>query len=251
MNVALSAPRVSTVERAYVAGARASRAWLEGEGKAGRVVDPERVPLETLLSLPLAHAWSQEVNSRTRKASTPAGRQRPVSLVVDITVTTRRALREVLRRGIDKNFSSARIAREMADVVGLTERHARAVLTRRDALEARGFSPSRIQRDVTRYADRLIRQRAKTIALTEVKQAREEEKLAGWEDAVLTGDLPATVRRQWIAGDPCPLCAALSELSPRGLREPFSVDGRAFMTPPAHPRCKCRVIIVKGSSRAS
>lgn len=91
----------------------------------------------------------------------------------------------------------------------------------------------------------VAKERAKLIAQTETVRAYNQ----GYYDAAKEGRLKVT--REWSAqpeknqDNPCPICESMHGQR-RGMNENFTAqDGTTHFLPPAHPRCKCRVIYVQ------
>jgi len=100
-----------------------------------------------------------------------------------------------------------------------------------------------------RYADKLRKYRASTIARTEVQQAAHRGLQAGWEQDLADGTFAEwEVERMWITTQDdwaCPICKPMHKQR-RGLREPFvTPSGATVMTPPAHPACRCSMGLVE------
>lgn len=196
--------------------------------------------------------------------------QHAAELVRQVTAETRGAIRAIIKRSFEDGIPPADTARLLRDVIGLTERGANAVynyekwLRGLDAstlsqttldrlargglrknqvakLQRQGLSEERIQKLVSGYRQRLINERAETIARTETIQASNRGQLTLWQQAQAQGWLPATVKKVWIdTEDPrtCYVCAhAAGQKVP--VDEPFSTGYGYVMTPPAHPRCRC------------
>ncbi len=96
-----------------------------------------------------------------------------------------------------------------------------------------------------KYADRLLRQRADTIAQTEIHRASAEGQHELWRDAVREGRLNHTkTRRIWITNvGACEWCLGVEEINAEGV----PIDG-SFETPDgdlidgpeeSHVRCRC------------
>ena len=119
-----------------------------------------------------------------------------------------------------------------------------------------------------RTSARLIRFRAETIARTETIRAANMGQQLVWDEALDSNLLPETAEKVWMAtGDDrtCPICAVLDGQT-IGIRGDFAItrratsftrDGDTFRvgntaalktpttsrTPPAHPRCRCTIVI--------
>jgi hypothetical protein len=145
-----------------------------------------------------------------------------------------------------------------ANVNGLTARYEQAVVNRSERLAGdladRGVQPSKIvdqvRQDANKYASRLRRARARTIARTEILTANNAGRMEAYRQATEAGMLdPRTARKEWEVGpfDVCPICVELGRTTsgaPIPLDQPFQAsNGWSGDAPPAHPNCRCTVEI--------
>ncbi len=209
---------------AFEAMSAAARATLASEA---RHFEKQRVI--TLVDL-LANEWAQ-----TQSAE----------MVVSISRTTRQAIRDVVARGIRENATMAEIARDLRGTIGLTPRDSKALTSKLRTMKKEGASARAIEKESKRLRELMLNRRATTIARTEMVTAIEQAKLQEWAIAIGNGEVPANVKRRWIAKDPCATCRALAALKPVPIGQPFVLaTGQAFMSPSAHVRCKCSVVLV-------
>ena len=185
-------------------------------------------------------------------------------LVTLIDSQTRRALRDIIVRGIQDGMAPAVQAREIRQLIGLS---------RRDATAADNFLRGLLETATTEgqeaaalrrfevYQRRLLRNRAETIARTETIRAANMGQRAAWDKAADIGLLDrSTVRIVWIATNDSrvdAICSALDGTTV-GFQESFSVPQqdpnaerqtrppKAERSPPAHPRCRCALGLVEG-----
>jgi SPP1 gp7 family putative phage head morphogenesis protein len=128
--------------------------------------------------------------------------------------------------------------------IGLTRRELRAVENLEASLIEAGASPGTIARQVAQYADLQQQARALRIARTELSYATTAGQLEAVQQAVDAGLLkrPLTV---WSAADDevtCPICGDLDGTAvSAGQMFPGGYDG-----PPAHPSCRCVLIVEEG-----
>jgi hypothetical protein len=136
---------------------------------------------------------------------------------------------------------------EIASQVGLTGRQKTALSRFRGdqekKAERRRTKPGQVDRNVARYEQRLLRQRARTIARTETIQAAEGGRERAWTTlADQEGLGKDAVTREWStigAGLACPICKPMDGVTAK-LGEEFTLpNGRTVMNPPAHPNCRC------------
>lgn len=175
--------------------------------------------------------------------------------ITEVVEETRRAVRDVVQRAYDAGVHPRNAAKEIRRLVGLTRRQTEAVATYRRTLErpkagAPKLSAKRVDGMVARYAAGLVKERAETIARTEMITAMAEGQQAGWAQLVADGMLdPNVYEQEWLAvmrpGRTCPRC-----LNMDGRRAPigglFEGDVRGPVTGPTlHPRCRCSVALVR------
>lgn len=176
------------------------------------------------------------------RASTWAQRN-AAERVVEIEAGTALAIRAYIVEGFDLGIAPRALAREMrrAQIVGLTERHALAVVRRHARLIARGLSPERIARETERYAARLLRLRTENIARTETLRAATEGQLEAWTQSREAGTLSRSVEKRWIVTRDlrlCPICAPLTGIQV-AVDQLFTTSIGRVPGPPAHPSCRC------------
>ncbi|HLS55756.1 MAG TPA: phage minor head protein [Zeimonas sp.] len=162
--------------------------------------------------------------------------------VAAITETTRqailRAIVDVLREGgnVDE------LAERLAERVGLTPRDATALARYEAGLRARGVAERQLRRQVADYRERLIRQRAQTIARTETMRVANLARRLRWEQASTRGQLdPARARRVWVATRDDRCCAACSAMDGQvaAIAGPYLGPDGFIDGPPLHPNCRC------------
>lgn len=257
----------SAVAKAFLAGVAALERWVE-RNAASVLRDPraaiEKMPIERLLGRPLLAAFVPTVGGVVQRAQAPAqkrldpltreaariAREEGARLVVEISATTRKAIRDIVSRGIARNWEIPRVTKALRDVVGLHARYGTAVSNRRDTLIENGVTGEKLEKQVERYKQKLLKSRAYTIARTETAYAESRARYEGWVEQMATGELDDTLHRIWIVGDPCPTCAALSALQPVPMGAPFVLGARSILYPPAHPNCKCTLGLVRMDARA-
>lgn len=177
-------------------------------------------------------------------------------LVTFLRDETRLAIRaitlEAQRRGLDVTQQATRIAQALRRDVGLNRRQATALARFEAGLEEQGVSQTRVNQQVGEYRDRLIDQRARTIARHETMTASNQGQQEVWTQAAESDLLdPNETRRKWVtqpglnATNPCPICEPMHGQL-RGLNEEFvsPFNGTVAMNPPAHVNCECVTVLV-------
>lgn len=180
-------------------------------------------------------------------AFTPAGarvvewiEQRGAERVVAWTDVQIDAAKAIISNARQEGLGVDELGRRLRAVTGLTPRQAQAVERMREALLADGLSAQDAARQVQRYADQLHRQRAATIARTELAAANNQGQHAAILEARENGLFGAPVQKVWsTAADErmCDVCAVMDGKKAL-LDEPFD-DGTDL--PPIHPMCRCVV----------
>jgi hypothetical protein len=156
---------------------------------------------------------------------------------------------QVLQVGFNTGATPEQMARRIRGSIGLTDRDTRAVENYRQGLLDSELAPGRAEELGDQYAERLLRQRATRIARTESIRAASAGQTAAWQDAAANQLLDQnTVRRSWLVTNDdrlCPICEAIPDLNADGvpLDQPFQTDVGLVMFPPAHPLCRCAVIL--------
>ncbi len=109
------------------------------------------------------------------------------------------------------------------------------------------IAPEKIEAMVKRYAAKMLKNRARTIARTESIRATSAGVYEAWRQAIESGKVDgARVRKFWrVAHDEraCEICLGIEKAVPKrgvSLTEPFAnPNGDPLLLPPAHPSCRC------------
>jgi hypothetical protein len=204
------------------------------------------------------------------------------NLVSAVAATSRTAIRTAVTRSVSAELTRPQLRALVRDVVGLTPRQARAVTnytlslhrlaagdTTRAAIESRFTLTPRLPAEPTRdqirrltdaYAQRQLRWRARNIERTELIRASNAGRVAGWEQAVRDGLIPATSKKVWVTVPDerrCDRCAPMdgqtisliggefrSEVRALPGQDPTPIVPVLAAYPPIHPSCRCTVDVV-------
>lgn len=195
------------------------------------------------------------------------------NLIRQVTDDTRNGIRAIVSHALEFGGHPSQQARQIRDMIGLTESQAAAVtnfrrlIEDRDpaaldrALRDRRFdptlrrivadasaappSPEQVDRMVNQYASRMLNFRANTIARTETLRAAnigsEQALIQATEHGLLNR---SKVRRGWMVTPDdrlCIYCAAVPDMNPEGvaLGQPFQTPLGPIDNPPLHPNCRC------------
>lgn len=203
-------------------------------------------------------------------------------LIRQISKDQMAAVQRILLDGVNAGDTGPEIAREIRNVVGLTEAQAQWVANFRDQLEsgkvggytpvderrlsasdssqaanefyADEINPDRVDELVDAYSTSLLNKRAMDIAITELHDAMIQGQDDLWGQAVDLGYLdPELTRRYWLATDDDRVRddhAAVPDMNPDGvgLDEPFQTPWGDATNPGDGPpdeaiRCRCTVYL--------
>lgn len=169
------------------------------------------------------------------------------------TLGSMNGIKAVLDEALAGDLTVVETMRALRDQVGLTVRQAGALGRQRRLLAAAGTPMDQIERVIRRRATKMRRQRAETIARTEVNQARNVATLNTWKQARTEGLLSRNVQKTWVAVSACPVCEEIvAWVEEQGGGIPLdsafwsATLGQGLQGPPAHPRCRCSPALVRG-----
>lgn len=183
-------------------------------------------------------------------------RLRSGRLIAQISDEQLEMVRRIVSNAIANGVTIPQAAKQIEQVVGLHDRWQRAVENRYNSdirrLIADGIKPERAttmaQQNAVKYRQKLIRTRARNIARTEVMASQNYGTYLGWIEAGEKGLVNLSVtQKEWVAGpsgwkgiSTCDFCAPLD-----GIKVPVTSSfPNGLLTPPAHPNCRCRMILI-------
>lgn len=193
--------------------------------------------------------------------------------IQQVTAEIQASVQQVMSAGAYAGLPPSTVARDVRDMIGLTEQQQGYVESYRASLEnLEGNALDRVLRStgadgrvssafdsgeplpddyidrlVSRYAENWRNYRADMIARTELITANNEGARAGMESVIDSGTFErGDVRRYWLVAmdeDTCPLCLSIPELNPDGvgMDEDFDSDEGSIFAPTAHPNCRCSI----------
>ena len=184
-------------------------------------------------------------------------RERTAGLITNIGEETRAAVKMILWKGQQENWTAAQIARHIRPCIGLTQSDAAAnaryqqsvydSLRKAHPRMTEASAAKKAQEAALKYAARQHRTRADMIANTELAFAYNRGENMSIRNAMRDGLMGPCVKIWRTAGSErvCPRCGALNGKE-IGFDESFDIKGKELFpgmheTPPAHPRCRCVV----------
>lgn len=169
-------------------------------------------------------------------------------LITEITEESRAAVRAIMADTLRNRFDYGKNARRIIDVVGLHSRAAAAVDRYRAGLEIQGVQPRRVESLTRTYSERLLKQRAETIARTETIAAVNQGQADYWKQLSAQGMIDSAVAlKEWIVTPDDRLCDTCRLMHGQrvGINDLFKTPlGTMVAHPPLHPNCRCAVNLV-------
>ncbi len=176
-------------------------------------------------------------------------RQRSSTLIKEVTRDQREAVRKLIFKGITSGDAPRVVAREVQQVVGLHSRQIVAArnfrtaqleqLIRQHPRTAVSVLEARAQKNTQRFIDRQLKERAMTIARTEMNRASNVGQREAWDAAKKAGLLDTDKAvRVWIAAIDSRTDDVCSGLD--GVTVPYDEEFSEG-EPPIHPRCRCTI----------
>ena len=102
-----------------------------------------------------------------------------------------------------------------------------------------------LEKAVDKYAQKKLKERAETIARTEIMGSLNGGQVDSWRELQKSGEVGPNAEKEWIVTEDaktCMICQPLSGVSVP-IKEKFSTGGGEVDFPPLHPRCRCAVAL--------
>lgn len=184
----------------------------------------------------------------TNPQAVEVARNTAAQFVSRVSGETRAAIRGLVTTSIEDGIEPLHLSKLIRPMIGLTRGGTQAVLNYRRSLIEMGLNQAMVIKRTREYAAKLVRERALTIARTELMFAINDGQSAAWRQAVEKGLLDPASEEEWLVTPDDRLClrcrrmrgarATIGGLYPPGVRQPL------------HPRCRCtKVLRVPGSRR--
>lgn len=177
------------------------------------------------------------------------------ALVATVSQQARDWIRVLTVTGLREGWSPQVLADSLRRRVPLTRPQVETLA--RLERNMQGSQPAgKIRRLINRQADTYRRDRALTIARTELLTAHNAGAHQAWQNASLEGLIPASTRRAWVISKDCLVCKSCRRM--RGdqaiapdlltpFRFPTGPTGDSFKPvthPPGHTRCRCAALLL-------
>ena len=223
--------------------------WLESQGRLetelrDEVVDAgRRVKLPSMTKATLTYSFDADRPEAGAWAAKESG-----NLIREIVDEQRAMVREYVERSTAGEFTVTQTARGLRDVVGLTNQQSGWVenFRNREILDQmnRGNSFDEAyqlsEKRTAAYQKRIHKYRTETIARTETIRASSEGRQQAWDQGLEQGFISQFAKKKWLAeSDACDICGPLGGMDPIPIKSSFPVG-----EPPAHPNCRCDVLLI-------
>lgn len=194
-----------------------------------------------------------------------AAQAQSARLVTQISDSTRKVINRVIVRAMNGELTPQSAARVISKTIGLDARRAQAVVNYANNLDPL-LTDKQFQSAIDRYAARLLRDRAETIARTEIMEAANSGLEEQWREAIRTGLIDGkTATKVWVVTDDdrlCDECLGMdgqevpvvnmflysgldSSTDVSDIEDDAGAPGSEIqVNPPLHPRCRCTMVLV-------
>jgi hypothetical protein len=177
-----------------------------------------------------------------------AARHDAARMVTGVTLETQAGIRTIITEAVSGLHTPREAARLIRPMIGLTKRQAIAVERFRVAqIAEKGLTKATALARAERYAAKLLKRRAETIARTEIIRACANGQLAAWNAAAQRGKLLQGARKRWMVTKDdrlCPRCRAMDQQTVRLAGDFQGPHGDSVPAPPLHPNCRCAIVLV-------
>jgi hypothetical protein len=169
-------------------------------------------------------------------------------LITEVDKSTRAAISNTLKSAIKADLHPMSAAKQIRNMIGLNAPQSIAVENLRARMIADGVKREIVDARIERYSNQLLNQRAEMIARTEMSQAVNGGRELLWEQLIDDGHIDATrTQRQWVTAlderVDDEICAPMEGVTVP-VDEEFDTPAGSMFTPPAHPGCRCTVVLV-------
>lgn len=177
--------------------------------------------------------------------------QSAASMIVGIAESQRDIIADIVARSTKGEFDVYEAAKEIKKHIGLDKRRKKAVERFELRLREQGIAEAKIEKRVEKYIQAQLKDRSLSIARTEIINAANSGQQALWLEGIKQGWISKQLMvKTWIATPDDRLdvniCEPLDEATAE-IDEPFQTNAGDLMGPPAHPRCRCAMGLVKRS----
>ena len=200
--------------------------------------------------------WPLEFIVKTSLIPIPANpysldwiREQAFELVRNLSLSQQEVLQQIFVEAYQQGLRPEAIVDQVKNVISLNPKQAQQVINLQFRQLELGVPQKQIDRNAETLADKLLTERAQLIARTEMIAAQNQGIQDSWKVARDNKLLSTSAKKEWveISSSPrtCKICLGLGGQQV-GLDETFNSDIiGAVDRPPAHPRCRCTMVLVE------
>ena len=212
------------------------------------LVDSANAVASDILTVPPSKPY--EINFRyTNPRATRWAREQSSHLIKNINEDQRTTIRNIITQGFEEQLTRKKIAKKLRSEIGLQSRQQTALENFRKREQAKKLSPALVDKNVAKYRKKLIRQRADSIARTELTRSANMGQQLLWEESIANGTLtPGKFLKLWIVTPDdrlCKICETYVGYSVEVQGTFEAPNGARLPTPPLHPMCRCSLALIK------
>ena len=171
-----------------------------------------------------------------------AARNISVDLSTNLSQTSQKILDKVIGDAMEGIVTRREAVKIIESRVGLLPTHSDAVDRYYDTLIQSGATKANAKKLADKYADRLLRYRANTIARTEIARATGIGQAEFWRQAVADGSLPPDAKRVWTTSYDervCEICGPMNNVETGIFEQWLTPNGFVDYPSGIHPNCRC------------
>jgi len=171
-----------------------------------------------------------------------AARNISVDLSTNLSQTSQKILDKVIGDAMEGIVTRREAVKIIESRVGLLPAHSDAVDRYYDTLIQSGATKANAKKLADKYADRLLRYRANTIARTEIARATGIGQAEFWRQAVADGSLPPDAKRVWTTSYDervCEICGPMNNVEVGIFEQWLTPNGFVDYPSAIHPNCRC------------
>lgn len=171
-----------------------------------------------------------------------AARNISVDLSTNLSQTSQKILDKVIGDAMEGLVTRREAVKIIESRVGLLPAHSDAVDRYYDTLIQSGATKANAKKLADKYADRLLRYRANTIARTEIARATGIGQTEFWRQAVADGSLLPDTKRVWTTSYDervCEICGPMNNVEVGIFESWLTPNGFVDYPSAIHPNCRC------------
>ncbi|NBV35838.1 MAG: hypothetical protein EBR94_00985 [Bacteroidetes bacterium] len=171
-----------------------------------------------------------------------AARNISVDLSTNLSQTSQKILDKVIGDAMEGLVTRREAVKIIESRVGLLPAHSDAVDRYYETLIQSGATKANAKKLADKYADRLLRYRANTIARTEIARATGIGQTEFWRQAVADGSLPPDAKRVWTTSYDervCEICGPMNNVEVGIFESWLTPNGFVDYPSAIHPNCRC------------